>query len=139
MVIEYVPIEESTFHAKCLPIVEGFAKGFATGIPELVRMEKALFVEPVEIVEMAFVFAPEDLKKECVIAHGIKLICVCRYNENQDRIWSIPFPFTFPRSLGNVLFTDLERTRDVIVGVLNRASEHGEVVRILKHYFLGVE
>jgi hypothetical protein len=52
MVIEYVQIEESTFHEKCVPIVEGFE----TGIPELVRMEKALFVEPVEIVEMAFVF-----------------------------------------------------------------------------------
>jgi hypothetical protein len=61
MVIEYLPIEESTFHGKCLPIV----KGFVTGIPELVKMEKALSIEPVEIVEMAFVFAPEDLKKEC--------------------------------------------------------------------------
>jgi hypothetical protein len=134
MIRRYMRIEETSFSKRCLRITEGFGKG----LPKVVRFDGRLFdCAKGDVTEFAWVFHPVDLEAYSIVVPGVKSFYVCQFNEEQKAIRMLPFPRCFPRSAPEILLQDLERTRDNMVAVLNRISEHGEVASILRHASCG--
>jgi hypothetical protein len=109
--------------------------GFVDHLCELVHQTDIVVQLPKsKIREVTFVLSVSFLETNAALLQGIENVFVCRFDVKGNKAIQIGFPCEVShacpsrRSLGRKLFDDIERTRDVSSGILNREAEHGETV-----------
>ena len=99
---------------------------FCRDLVEIVQENTLVNLDPSHIVELAFVFKPEDLENDSLYLHGMKHVYVCCQKSDGLLADFVSFPPTtdeMPRGITQVVHDDIERIRTALTSLLNKRTE----------------